>query len=172
MSLHAHERVRGVLIDRDDMVLDGRSGSDPWAAEPVAGARRAVRALRHAGIRVGVVADPIRPASGSAAVAARLEELVGPFDVWCTSSGPSAAGHSAAVLDAAARWELAPSEIVVIGGVGADVGAARETGAASILVVDAASTSGEIEDADVVVGSIVDAAALVLHDWYPESSSG
>jgi D-glycero-D-manno-heptose 1,7-bisphosphate phosphatase len=171
MSLHAHDRVRGVLFDRDDMVQDARSGSDPWSAQPVDGARRAVHALQHAGLRVGVVADPIRPTASGSAVAARLEQLVGPFDVWCTCATPTAEGRTAAVRSAAERWGIDPAEIVVIGGVGADVGAARETGAASILVADAASTSGEIEQADVVVGTILDAAALVLR-WYPASSSG
>jgi D-glycero-D-manno-heptose 1,7-bisphosphate phosphatase len=165
MSLSAHASVRAVLIDRDDMMLLG-AGGESGLGEPTPGAKRAVHALREAGLRVGVVAD--RASSPSDAISAeRLADVLGPFDVWCDCAEHTVASHSEAVRRAADLLSLDPGELVVIGGTGADVEAARACGAASILVADAVTTSLDVEDADVVVDSIADAAALVLHSLRP-----
>jgi D-glycero-D-manno-heptose 1,7-bisphosphate phosphatase len=81
--------LRGVLFDRDDtLVIDVPYNADPARVVPVPGAARAVAAVRAAGMSVGVVTNQSVIAKGMASRAqvdatnARVDELVGPFDVW------------------------------------------------------------------------------------------
>jgi D-glycero-D-manno-heptose 1,7-bisphosphate phosphatase len=163
MTLHAHEPVRAVLFDLDDIVAGGRLSADAAEVRAAPGARRAVQALRAAGLQVGVVADAGEPSDPADPVAARLAELVGPFDVWCGCAAHTADAHGAAVRDAADRLHVDPTAMVIVGGATADVAGAHDAGAASILVTDGGTTPTGVESADVVVDSLVDAAALVLH---------
>lgn len=163
MSLHDHATLRAVLFDADDIVA--REEDEAAVARPAAGAERAVAALRRAGLRIGVVADRAsrQPATTTGSVDAAVDALFGPIDVWCECREHTAAAHRDAVLDAATVLGVDSSEIVVIGGTGADVTGAREAGAASVLVGDAAALVPDVEAADVVVDTVADAAALVLH---------
>lgn len=167
---------RAVLFDRDGtLVVDVPYNTDPDLVEPVPGARRAVQALRAAGVAVGVVTNQSAIARGTAtrdqvdAVNARVDELIGPFDVWevcphgpdddCDCRKP----RPGMVVNAAERLGVAPEECVVIGDIGADMGAARNAGAAGILVPTEVTRAEEIDEADVATESLVDAVALVLH---------
>jgi beta-phosphoglucomutase-like phosphatase (HAD superfamily) len=66
------------------------------------------------------------------------------------------------VRQAAAGLGLDPRDCVVIGDVGADVGAARAAGARSILVPTAATRQEEVAAAPLVAGSLHEAVSLVL----------
>ncbi|MFZ7088973.1 HAD family hydrolase [Curtobacterium sp. RRHDQ10] len=156
MTLHEHAIVRGVLLGHaGSMVVD--PGTDP--AEPAAGtarpgARRAVDALRAAGLPVGAVAE--RPAADH-----RVESLVGPLDAWFAGTGGPA--DEATVRQAASALGIVPAELVVIGDGGPEMRAARAAGAAGILVPSDGTRDDGVDDADVVVPSLLDAVALVLH---------
>lgn len=156
MSLHDHGTLRAALFDADDIVA--REEEDVGRTRPADGAERAVSALRRAGLRIGIVAE-----RGSRLPGGELDALFGPVDVWCPCDEHTAAAHRDAVVGAATTLGLDPSEIVVIGGTGADVLGAREAGAASVLIGDAAALVPDVEAADVVVDTVADAAALVLH---------
>ncbi|AIV40139.1 MULTISPECIES: HAD-IIIA family hydrolase [unclassified Curtobacterium] len=175
MALAKDRAVRGLLFDRDDtLVIDVPYNADPHKVVPVPGAHRAVERARTAGLRVGVVTNQSAIAKGLAtreqvdATNARVDELVGPFDVWCVC--PHDAGDGCAcrkprpgmVLDAARRLGLDPSEIVVVGDIGADVGAAAAAGAQGVLVPTPRTRAEEVEAAETVAGSLDDAVSLVL----------
>jgi len=176
MSLRTHRPPRAVLFDRDGtLVVDVPYNTDPDLVQPVPGARRAVQALRAAGLAVGVVTNQSAIARGVAtreqvdAVNARVDALIGPFDVWqvcphgpdddCACRKP----RPGMVLQAAEQLGVDPDECIVVGDIGADMGAARAAGAAGILVPTDVTRAEEIDDADVVTESLVDAVALVLH---------
>ncbi|MBD9736143.1 HAD-IIIA family hydrolase, partial [Streptomyces sp. H28] len=81
--------VRAVLFDRDGtLVHDVPYNGDPARVRPVEGAREAVAALRARGIRTGVVTNQSGIARGlltvadARAVNRRIDDLLGPFDVW------------------------------------------------------------------------------------------
>jgi D-glycero-D-manno-heptose 1,7-bisphosphate phosphatase len=167
--------LRGVLFDRDDtLVIDVPYNADPARVVPVPGAARAVAAVRAAGMSVGVVTNQSVIAKGMASRAqvdatnARVDELVGPFDVWevcphdrdddCACRKP----RPGMVLAAARRLGLDPADLVVIGDIGADVGAAVAAGAQGILVPTTRTLPAEVDAATTVAGSIEDAVALVV----------
>ncbi|GAA1492695.1 HAD-IIIA family hydrolase [Curtobacterium herbarum] len=167
--------LRGVLFDRDDtLVVDVPYNADPDLVVPVAGASAAVAAARAAGLAVGVVTNQSAIAKGLAtgdqvdATNARVDELVGPFDVWevcphdrgdgCACRKP----RPGMVFSAAERLGLDAADLVVIGDIGADVGAAVAAGAQGILVPTARTMPAEVAAAATVAGSIEEAVALVL----------
>ncbi len=167
--------VSGLLFDRDDtLVIDVPYNADPHKVVPVPGAKRAVQAARDAGLPVGVVTNQSVIARGTAtreqvdATNARVDELVGPFDVWCVCPhGPEddcacRKPRPGLVLDAAARLGVPVSECVVIGDIGADVGAAAAAGAQAILVPTPRTRPEEVAAATTVADSIEEAVALAL----------
>ncbi len=175
MALAPDRTVRGLLFDRDDtLVVDVPYNADPRLVVPVPGARRAVGRARAAGLALGVVTNQSVIARGTAtreqvdATNARVDELVGPFDVWCVC--PHDADDDCAcrkprpgmVLDAADRLGLEPSELVVVGDIGADVGAALAAGAQAVLVPTPRTRQEEVDAAPTVAATIEDAVALVL----------
>ena len=66
------------------------------------------------------------------------------------------------MLQAAAALGLRPDETVVIGDIGADVGAATAAGARSILVPTPATRPEEVEEAPLVAADLGAAVDLVL----------
>lgn len=175
MALVPDRTVRGVLFDRDDtLVVDVPYNADPRRVVPVPGAHRAVERVRAAGLRVGVVTNQSVIAKGMAtreqvdATNARVDRLVGPFDVWCVCPHDAEDAcdcrkpRPGMVLDAAERLGLAPEDLVVIGDIGADVGAALAAGAQGILVPTARTRQQEVEAAPTVAGSLDEAVELVL----------
>lgn len=162
-----------VLLDRDGTIVhDVPYNSDPEAVRPVAGARESLDRLRCNGIRVGVVTNQSGVGRGLlserelGAVNARVQELLGPFDVWsqclhapdeqCDCRKP----EPGLVLEACARLGVDPGRTVVVGDIGSDVAAAGAAGAVGVLVPNGATRREEVEDAPLVatdLGSAVDA---------------
>jgi D-glycero-D-manno-heptose 1,7-bisphosphate phosphatase len=175
MALAPDRVIRGLLFDRDDtLVIDVPYNADPHLVVPVPGARRAVERARAAGLAIGVVTNQSVIAKGMAtreqvdATNARVDELVGPFDVWCVcphdaaDDCPCRKPRPGMVLDAARRLGLDPSEVVVVGDIGADVGAALAAGAQAVLVPTPRTRREEVDAADTVAASIEDAVELVV----------
>jgi HAD superfamily hydrolase (TIGR01662 family) len=145
-----------VLFDRDGtLVHDVPYNGDPRLVRPVDGAAAAVAALRHAGIRVGVVTNQSGIARGlitraqAEAVNRRVGELTGPFDVWqvcphgatdgcrCRKPAPGM------ITEAASLLGVDPADCAVIGDTAADVAAARAAGARGVLVPAAATLASD-----------------------------
>ena len=160
----APARPAAVLFDRDGtLVVDVPYNGDPDLVRPVAGAREALDRLRAAGVPTALVSNQSGIARGLLtrvqvdAVNARLAELVGPLgpafvcehgpDDGCGCRKPA----PGLVLAAAGALGVDPAACVVVGDIGADVGAATAAGARAVLVptpvtrteeVDAARASG------------------------------
>lgn len=131
-------RVNAVLFDRDGtLVHDVPYNGDPDRVRPVEGAREALGLLRSRGFRTGVVTNQSGIARGLLTdadvrrVNRRVDELLGPFDVWgVCPHGPDDGCHCrkpepGLILWAAGRLCTAPSDCVVIGDIGGDIEAAR-----------------------------------------------
>ena len=168
-------KPHAVLLDRDGtLVVDAPYNGDPARVVPMPGARAALARLRAAGVPTAVVSNQSGIARGLLtraqvdAVNARVEELLGPLGpVLVCPHGPrdGCACRKPApglVLEAAAALGVPPAGCVVIGDIGADVGAARAAGAAHVLVPTPVTLRGEVDDADVVAPDLLAAVSLVL----------
>lgn len=150
--------MRAVLVDRDGtIIIDVPYNGDPERVEPIGGAKRALDALRAAGLKVGVLTNQSGVGRGMIrddqmrAVNARVEALLGPFDGWfvcphapdvdcdCRKPKPKL------VLDAANAWGIAPVQIVVVGDKDSDVEAARNAGAQAIKINGACDIASAVE---------------------------
>lgn len=166
--------VRAVLFDRDGtLVHDVPYNGDPDRVRVVDDARAVLDDLRARGIKVGVVTNQSGIGRGLLtlaqveAVEARIEAELGPFDVWvrcphapadgCTCRKP----QPGLVLQAAARLGVSPAECVVVGDIGADVGAAIAAGAGAVLVPTPVTRPEEVAAAPLVAVSLTEAVALV-----------
>ena len=142
--------MRAVLFDRDGtLVHDVPYNGEPELVELVPRARESLHRLREAGLRLGVISNQSGVARGMItvqqveAVNRRIEELLGPFDVWlycphgpaddCACRKPL----PGMVLEAAHKMDVAPEECVVIGDKASDVDAAHAAGAQAIFINDA-----------------------------------
>ena len=175
MTGAAFTQTLAVLFDRDGtLVTDVPYNTDPLLVESMPTAVAAIRLLRSHQLRVGIVSNQSGVARGLissqqlARVNDRVEEILGPFDVWCIC--PHRAEDDCEcrkprpglVLDAARRLGLKPAQLVVIGDIGTDIEAATAAGAPSILVPTPRTRFGEILDAPVVAPDLLGAAAVVL----------
>ncbi|POX46415.1 HAD-IIIA family hydrolase [Streptomyces sp. Ru72] len=171
-----------VLFDRDGtLVSDVPYNGDPARVVPMPTAREAVDAVRARGVPVGVVSNQSGVARGRLtrtqveAVRWRVEELLGPFDVWAVC--PHGPGDGCGcrkpapglVVAACARLGVPVERAVVIGDIGADMGAARAAGARGVLVPTPVTLPEEIEAAETTAGDLLAAVRLVL---VPEDGSG
>ena len=164
-----------VLFDRDGtLIVDVPYNGDPALVEPMPGARAACDRLRAAGLRLGVVTNQSGLARGFftaeqlAAVNARVEELLGPFDTWqvcphapddgCSCRKPS----GELVLRAARQLGVPVEQCAVVGDIGSDVEAARAAGAQPVLVPTPATRPEEVAAAPVVAGTLGEAIDLLL----------
>lgn len=164
-----------VLFDRDGtLVHDVPYNGDPALVAPVAEAAASLDRLRRAGVRVGLVSNQSGVGSGRItvdqveAVNARLEELVGLFDVvrfcphdrdaGCTCRKPA----PGMVKDACATLEVDPDRCVVVGDIGSDMEAARAAGARAVLVPTPATRAEEVEAADRVAADLPAAVDAIL----------
>ncbi|MGW7276879.1 D-glycero-alpha-D-manno-heptose-1,7-bisphosphate 7-phosphatase [Streptomyces sp. NPDC054844] len=167
--------VRAVLFDRDGtLVHDVPYNGDPERVRPVEGAREAVALLRAHDIRTGVVTNQSGVARGLISdadvrhVNRRIDDLVGPFDVWAICPhGPDDGCHCrkpqpGLVLWAAGRICTAPADCVVIGDIGADTEAAERAGAHGILVPNAQTRPEETAAAAHVAPDLLNAVRAVL----------
>lgn len=166
---------RAVLFDRDGtLVVDVPYNGDPSLVEPMPGAREVVAALRSAGVLVGVVTNQSGIARGlltrdqADAVNARIDAELGPFDDWrvcphgpddgCRCRKP----RPGMVLDAARALGLAPSQVAVIGDIGADVQAAVAAGARGVLVPTEVTRADEVLAATLVAADLTGAVRLLF----------
>jgi D-glycero-D-manno-heptose 1,7-bisphosphate phosphatase len=170
--------VRAVLFDRDGtLVHDVPYNTDPALVAPVDGAREVLDDLRGRGIAVGVVSNQSGIARGLIspaqldAVNGRLEELLGPFGTWqVCPHGPTDAcacrkPAPGLVLAAAAALGVDPAGCVVIGDIGADVGAALAAGARAVLVPTPVTRAEEVahaRDHAMVATNLRQAVALAI----------
>ncbi|MBC7291664.1 MAG: HAD-IIIA family hydrolase, partial [Actinotalea sp.] len=162
--------VRAVLFDRDGtLVHDVPYNGDPDRVRVVDGAREVLDALRAQGVPVGVVTNQSGIARGLvtaeqvAAVNARIEAELGPFDTWqqcphgpddacaCRKPGP------VMVLRAAAALGLRPAQCAVVGDIGADLGAAVSAGARGVLVPTPVTRPEEVAEAPLVARDLAEA---------------
>ncbi len=164
-----------VLFDRDGtLVHDVPYNGDPAMVRPVDGAREALDRLRRAGLRLGVVSNQSGIARGLLtadqvdAVNRRVDELLGPFDVWqvcphddaagcrCRKPAPGMIHAAAAALGTEAR------DCVVVGDIGRDITAALAAGAAAFLVPTPVTLPGEVAAAPNVAADLPSAVDEIL----------
>jgi histidinol-phosphate phosphatase family protein len=170
----SRQRPRAVLFDRDGTLIhDVPYLADPNGVVPVAGAREALDRLRAEGVPVGVISNQSGVARGLiepaelAAVNARVDRLLGPFDTWQVCPHHDADGcpcrkpAPAMVTTAAKDLGVDPSECVVIGDIGADVQAALRAGARAVLVPTAVTRASETAHARTSALVAPDLAAAV-----------
>ena len=166
---------RAVFFDRDGtLVHDVPYNGDPDMVRPVAGAGHALRRLRASGVRVGVVTNQSGIARGLLTsdqvdqVNARINALLGPFDVWaiCPHGPVDGCGcrkPAGGLLESAAASLAVPLErCALVGDIGSDVAAARAAGVRGVLVPTAATRPSEIADACLVAEDLQEAVALLL----------
>jgi histidinol-phosphate phosphatase family protein len=171
-----------VLFDRDGtLIRDVPYNGRPELVQPTPGAAHAVARLRSAGIRLGVVTNQsgvgrgLITAAQMEAVNRRVEEVLGPFDVWAVCVHDAADGCACRkpepylVQLAAARLGVEPADCVVIGDIGSDVAAAHAAGARAILVPTPATLPAESAGVPTAAGLSEAIAALLdgrpLRSW-------
>ncbi|WP_411100030.1 D-glycero-alpha-D-manno-heptose-1,7-bisphosphate 7-phosphatase [Streptomyces sp. x-45] len=167
--------VKAVLFDRDGtLVHDVPYNGDPDRVRPVDGAREAVALLRAHGIRVGVVTNQSGVARGLISdgdvrrVNRRIDDLIGPFDVWAVCPhGPDDGCHCrkpqpGMILWAAGRVCTGPADCVVVGDIGADTEAAERAGAHGILVPNDRTRPEETAAAAHVAPDLLTAVRAIL----------
>lgn len=164
-----------VLFDRDGtLVVDVPYNGDPALVRPMPGAIEAVAAVRAAGLPIGVVSNQSGIARGVLTraqvdrVNARVDALFGGFDTWqvcphgpddgcdCRKPAPGM------VLRAAAALGVDPAGTVVIGDIGADIGAAHAAGGRAVLVPTPATRQEEVDRAPAVAADLQDAVRMAL----------
>ncbi|MDQ3752590.1 MAG: HAD-IIIA family hydrolase [Actinomycetota bacterium] len=164
-----------VLFDRDGtLVVDVPYNGAPGRVVPMPGAGAALDRLRAAGVALGVVSNQSGVARGLVtieqvhAVNHRIEELLGPLDVWviCPHGPEEGCGcrkpRPGMVLQAAVKLGVEPSRCAVVGDIGADVGAARAAGARSVLVPTPQTLPSEVARAGEVAPDLASAVDRLL----------
>lgn len=138
------------------------------------GAAAALDRVRRAGVPIAVVTNQSGVARGLItpaqldAVNRRVEELLGPFDVWEICPHGEADGcpcrkpRPGMILRAARRLGVAPPDCVVIGDIGRDVEAAARAGARGILVPTPVTLAAEVETAPETAPDLGTAVDLAL----------
>lgn len=168
-------RIDAVLFDRDGtLVVDVPYNGDPDAVVLVDGASEAIRRVRKAGLRVGMVSNQSGVGRGLldegqvVAVNRRLQELAGELDVvvWCPhdpDDGCECRKPAPGLIEEAARLlGTSPDRCVVVGDILSDVEAAEAAGATAILVPNAATKRDEVRKAPRVAATITSAVDSVL----------
>ncbi|GHJ32864.1 hypothetical protein TPA0910_72970 [Streptomyces hygroscopicus subsp. sporocinereus] len=150
-----------VLFDRDGtLIRDVPYNGDPGRVRPMPYARAAVDAVRRRGIPVAVVTNQSGVARGLLtlgaveAVRRRVEELLGPFDLWavCPHGPGDGCGcrkpRPGLIHAACAALGTEPGRAAVLGDIGADLAAARAAGARGVLVPNEVTRPEEITAAE------------------------
>lgn len=166
--------LRAVLFDRDGtLVVDVPYNGDPDLVQPMPGAKDVLDGLRAAGIATGVISNQSGIARGLitpgdvARVNAKVEELLGPFDVWeicphseedgCACRKPA----PGMVHNACHKLGISASQAALIGDIGADVGAAEAAGATGVLVPTPVTRAEEVAGARLVAADLASAVGLL-----------
>ena len=174
MGSSVTSKLRAVLFDRDGtLVVDVPYNGNPDLVRPMPGAKAVLDTLRSQGIATGVVSHQSGIARGMitaadvASVNARVEELLGPFDVWevcphaeqdgclCRKPAPGM------VHSACRKLGIGESEAALIGDIGADVRAAEAAGATGVLVPTPVTLAEEVADARLVAQDLAGAVLLL-----------
>ncbi|MEV5508055.1 D-glycero-alpha-D-manno-heptose-1,7-bisphosphate 7-phosphatase [Streptomyces orinoci] len=166
-----------VLFDRDGtLVRDVPYNGDPGRVRPLPGARRALALLRERGVRVGVVTNQSGVARGLLSMAqvarvnARVEQLLGPFDVWAVCPHGPADGCGCRkpapglILRAARELGVRCADCVVVGDIGGDLAAASAAGARGVLVPTAVTRPEEVARAECRAPDLPAAVRLLLEE--------
>jgi HAD superfamily hydrolase (TIGR01662 family) len=147
---------------------------DPDRVTPVPTAQPALTMLRSHGIAVGVITNQSGVGRGLvspdqvADVNARLQELLGPFDVVEVCPHAPDAGcacrkpNPGMVLRACDRLDVPPHRCVVVGDIRADVVAAERAGATGVLVPNAATAAEDIDATSRTAASLTVAVRAFL----------
>jgi histidinol-phosphate phosphatase family protein len=164
-----------VLLDRDGTIIrDVPYNGDPALVQAMPGARRALDRLRAAGIPLAVISNQSGIGRGLldpaqvAAVNARVEELLGPFDAWAICPHAVEDGcdcrkpRPGLIHRAASELGVDPRTCVVIGDIGSDLESARAVRARAILVPTPQTRAEEVRAAPVRARTLADAVELVL----------
>ncbi len=166
-------RSEAILFDREGaLVGELPAGGDPAQLELAPGAADAVARARAAGVAVGVVtrqsAEHGLSSEEGARVNARVDELVGPVDVWleCTHDPdeecPCRMPAPGLIYLAAAALGTRPEKCTVVGDAVEDVEAAQAAGARVVLVPTARTSAHAIDAAPVVASTLDEAVAVAL----------
>ncbi|MGR0161512.1 D-glycero-alpha-D-manno-heptose-1,7-bisphosphate 7-phosphatase [Paenarthrobacter nitroguajacolicus] len=167
--------LKAVLFDRDGtLVVDVPYNGDPQLVRPMDGAREALQKVRHAGLATGVVTNQSGVARGLLTVEQmhsvnqRVDQLLGPFDVWkfcphgpedgCACRKP----EPGMILTACRALGITPGEAAFVGDIGADMEAAAAAGVRAVLVPTEVTRREEIEAATNVAVDLGHAVDLLL----------
>lgn len=175
MELSAGKPLRAVLFDRDGTLIhDVPYNGDPARVRPMPRAGNALRSLRARGIATGVLSNQagigrgILTAGQVAAVNARVEELLGPFEIWgiCPhrpeDGCPCRKPRPGLIRRACRQLGVAPWEAAYVGDIGSDVEAARAAGVRGVMVPTAATLPAEVAAAGEVAPDLRSAVRLLL----------
>nr|WP_234347316.1 HAD family hydrolase [Streptomyces specialis] len=167
--------LAAVLFDRDGTLIeDVPYNADPALVRPFPRAREALDVLRARGVALGVVSNQSGAArgyfgrDGVEAVRRRVEQLLGPFDVWAVC--PHAPWNRCAcrkpapglIVAACARLGVRPARVAVVGDIGGDMAAARAAGARGVLVPTPVTRREEIVAAPEWAPDVLTAVRLLL----------
>jgi histidinol-phosphate phosphatase family protein len=164
-----------VLFDRDGtLIRDVPYNGDPALVEPLPGVSEALRRVRGAGVRTGLVTNQSGIARGLItrddvdAVNRRVADLLGPFDVVVTCPHGPEDGcacrkpEPGMVREACAQVGVEPLAAVIIGDTGADVTAGARAGVAPILVPNRVTRREEVAAAPRVYRTLAEATDELL----------
>jgi D-glycero-D-manno-heptose 1,7-bisphosphate phosphatase len=175
VMLDSSPNPAAVLFDRDGtLVADVPYNDDPTTVVPMPTVQLALAALRRRGLRTGVVTNQSGIGRGALSwdqvtrVNERVEDLLGPFDVWRVCPHMPADGCACRkpapgmVRSAATALGLPPSLIAVVGDIGSDVAAALAAGARAVLVPTPTTRPEEVAVAPAVAPTLLAAVELLL----------
>ncbi|NWL11730.1 D-glycero-alpha-D-manno-heptose-1,7-bisphosphate 7-phosphatase [Paenarthrobacter nitroguajacolicus] len=167
--------LKAVLFDRDGtLVVDVPYNGDPQLVRPMDGALSALEKVRRAGLATGVVTNQSGVARGLLtleqmhSVNQRVEQVLGPFDVWeVCPHGPEEGcdcrkPEPGMILAACRALGITPGEAAFVGDIGADMKAAAAAGARAVLVPTSVTRREEIEAAGSVAEDLGHAVELLL----------
>jgi HAD superfamily hydrolase (TIGR01662 family) len=170
-----HAPLDAVLFDRDGtLIVDVPYNADPARVAPMPTAPAALALLRQHGVATGVVSNQSGVGRGLLTreqverVNARVDQLLGPFDVWrfcphTVTDGCRCRKPAPGMVQSAVRaLGVAPERLAVVGDIGADVAAARAAGAHGVLVPTEATRAAEVAAAPEIAPDLLTAVRRLL----------